>query len=80
MATKETERTVAPPSPPSLYLFLSPSCAFCMYIIPELTQKTNSSEDREAAQFESAAGLHVSGASAEGSSRHLENFSGRLSR
>ncbi|XP_027892188.1 cbp/p300-interacting transactivator 4a [Xiphophorus couchianus] len=50
-----------------------------MYIIPELTQKTNSSLDREAAQFESAAGLHVSGASAEGTSRDLTNFSERIS-
>ncbi|XP_043993671.1 cbp/p300-interacting transactivator 4a isoform X1 [Gambusia affinis] len=50
-----------------------------MYIIPELTQKRNSSLDREAAQFESAAGLHVSGASAEGTSRDLTNFSERIS-
>ncbi|KAK2830044.1 hypothetical protein Q5P01_017975 [Channa striata] len=35
-----------------------------MHIIPELTQKTNSSDRRDAAEFESAAGLHVSGASA----------------
>ncbi|KAL7381570.1 hypothetical protein ABVT39_007807, partial [Epinephelus coioides] len=35
-----------------------------MYIIPELTQKTNSSDCRDAAEFVSAAGLHVAGASA----------------
>ncbi|XP_022070413.1 cbp/p300-interacting transactivator 4a [Acanthochromis polyacanthus] len=39
-----------------------------MYIIPELTQKTNSSDYRDAAEFESAAGLHVAGASAGGTS------------
>ncbi|XP_070702708.1 cbp/p300-interacting transactivator 4a [Pempheris klunzingeri] len=35
-----------------------------MHIIPELTQKTNSSDCRDAAEFEPAAGLHVAGASA----------------
>ncbi|KAF1381228.1 hypothetical protein PFLUV_G00151430 [Perca fluviatilis] len=35
-----------------------------MHIIPELTQKTNSSDCRDAAEFVSAAGLHVAGASA----------------
>lgn len=35
-----------------------------MYIIPELTQKTNSSDCRDAAEFQFAAGLHVAGASA----------------
>lgn len=37
-----------------------------MHIIPELTQKTNSSDCRVAAEFQSAAGLHVAGASAGG--------------
>lgn len=47
---------------PSLLLFKQKS--FQMYIIPELTQKTNSSDCRDAAEFESAAGLLVAGASA----------------